>query len=196
MNEKLLEIYRSDFTNSLIHLTRDQTVWKGFDEIDEERKALDVLKLILGEGVIKGGSGFIKGPNKAVCFSEIPLSSIKHYIQPETKESRYRPYGICIRKKSAFRNGARPVIYIPDNECGWIPDDEKWRQVRFEYGEVDFTFEREWRKKGDLDLRNISGFYVICWNPSEVTEFDEIINDDIKTKLLGYLPMKDLIQMF
>ena len=60
MNEKLLEIYRSDFTNSLIHLTRDQTVWKGFDEIDEERKALDVLKLILGEGVIKGGSGFIK----------------------------------------------------------------------------------------------------------------------------------------
>ena len=161
-----------------------------------EQKAFNNLKSILKEGIIKGGFGFIKGPNRAVCFSEIPLSQLKLFAKPEPDKARYRFYGICISKKSAFENGARPVIYLPDDEGEWIPKDEKWRHVRFEYGSVDFTFEREWRKKGDFDLRNVPGFYVICWNPKEKSALKKIINDEIKTKVRGYLPMEHLIQMF
>ena len=38
--------------------------------------------------------------------------------------------------------------------CGghWIPAEERWRHVRYEPPQVDFTHEREWRVPGDLDL--------------------------------------------
>jgi len=195
MNDKLIDIYRPDFTNTLVHLSREQTVLtEGGSRI--EQKAFDNLKSILQDGIIKGGFGFIKGPNKAVCFSEIPLSQLKLFAKLEPEKARYRFYGICISKKAAFENGTRPVIYLPDDEGEWIPKNEKWRHVRFEYGSVDFTLEREWRKKGDLDLRNLPGFYVICWNPKEKSELKKIVNDEIKTKIRGYLPMEHLIQMF
>jgi hypothetical protein len=47
------------------------------------------------------------------------------------------------------------VIYLPDSEAEWIPEDEKWRQLRYEYGSDDWTHEREWRLPGDLDLTKI-----------------------------------------
>ena len=58
MNEKLIDIYRRDFTNSLVHLSRERTVLTDSGKHIEE-KAFDNLKSILKEGVIKGGSGFI-----------------------------------------------------------------------------------------------------------------------------------------
>lgn len=195
MNDKLSDIYRPDFTNSLMHLSRERTTLTDGGDA-EERSAFDNLKSILKEGIIKGGFGYIKGPNKAVCFSEIPLSSLRNFAKPEPEETRYRFYGICISKKTAFETGARPVIYLPDDEGDWIPVNEKWRHVRFEYGSVDFTFEREWRKKDDFDLRKTPGFYVICWNPKETGALKKIINNDIKNKVRGYLPMQHLIQMF
>ncbi len=193
MNEKLLNIYRPDFTKFLLHLTKERIVKK--ENVEEKLKAIDNLKSILSEGIIRGGSGFIKGPNKAVCFSEIPLPSLKFLVKPEPQESRYRYYGICISKKAGFENGARPVIYLPDNEGDWISPDEKWRHVRFEYGNVDFTFEREWRLRGDLDIRNLPGFYIMCWNPKEVGELENIVNDEIKDKVRGFLPMEHVSQM-
>jgi hypothetical protein len=160
------------------------------------KKSFRNLKLILQEGIIKGGLGYIKGPHKAVCFSETPLSFLQFFAKQEPDAARYRFYGICISKKAAFDNGARPVIYLPDDEGDWIPTDEKWRHVRFEYGSVDFTFEREWRKKGDFDLRKTPGFYVICWNPTEAEILNTLINEEIRNKIRGYLPMEHLKQMF
>ncbi|MFT7007646.1 MAG: hypothetical protein ACJAXJ_002175 [Colwellia sp.] len=81
------------------------------------------------------------------------MSSLKNFAsKPEVKEdARYRFYGVAINKKGAFELGARPVIYLPDNEGDWIPQDQKWRHVRYEYDKVDWTHEREWRKKGNLN---------------------------------------------
>ena len=161
--------------------------------------ALDVLCKILKSGIIHGSKkeGYIKGPNAAVCFSECPLSFIKYFASDnEKKGARYRFYGIAISKKAAFENGARPVIYLPDNEGEWIPMDQKWRHVRFEYGNVDWTFEREWRKKGDLDLNQLPGFYVIHWNPSEKIELETNLREDLGKKVRGFLPMEHLNQMF
>jgi hypothetical protein len=80
-----------------------------------------------------------------------------HFANPPSQEiaryPRYRFYGIALSKRAVFEAGGRPVIYLPDGEADWIPAEEKWRHVRFEHGEVDFTHEREWRVPGDLDLK-------------------------------------------
>lgn len=145
--------HRPDITHALIHLTGNRVSAGGL-------KADEALVSILKEGIIKGSGngGFIKGSNSAVCLTEMPLSSVKYYIDDGYSKHKYGYFGIAISKGKGWKAGARPVIYLPDNEACWIPAEEKWRHVQFDYGNVDFTHEREWRVKGDLELR---GFYVI-----------------------------------
>lgn len=193
---------RSDFTDSLVHFTRERTgdLLQADDvsEDDSSFSSLEVLCQILELGKIIGSNnkGFVKGADTAVCFTECPLSAVKLFASaPEVEKAKYRFYGIAISKKAAFNNGARPVIYLPDDEGDWIPTDEKWRHVRFEYGSVDWTFEREWRKKGDLELKDLPGFYILHWCPTEKEALEKSLRTDIRSKVRGYLPMKHLNQM-
>jgi NAD(P)-dependent dehydrogenase (short-subunit alcohol dehydrogenase family) len=91
------------------------------------------------------------------------------------------------------------VIYLPKSEGDWIPPEEKWRQVRYEHGRVDFTHERN-GASGDLDLRKLS-IYVIVWSTSEARELARfrtlvkwgsgsvINNGSIAGHRTGYAPM-------
>jgi hypothetical protein len=106
---------------------------------------------------------------------------------------RYEFYGIAISKSSGFRLGARPVICLPDAEACWIPSDQRWRHVRFEHGQVDFTHEREWRCPNDVDLSQI-GFYVIVWSGSEASEVAQL-NTPVSSNILSVLPMEHLNDM-
>lgn len=99
-----------------------------------------------------------------------------------------------ISKQQGFDLGLRPVIYLPDNEGTWIPDEEKWRHVRFD-STVDYTFEREWRIKKDIKLSEVIGFYILHWNPGEVEILEESLHKAIKDKVRGYLSMEHLNQM-
>lgn len=194
--------FRTDFSNSLVHFTRDrkgEMRQKGVSDDQTCYSALDVLCQILESGKILGSNntGFVKGNQSASCFTECPLSSVKLFATDESDEKgKYRFYGIAISKEAAFKNGARPVIYLPDDEAEWIPPEQKWRHVQFKYGEVDWTFEREWRAKGDFDLKAAPGLYVIHWCPSEQSALQKSLNTNIKGKIRGYLPMKHLNQMF
>jgi hypothetical protein len=196
----LEKIARPDFTNALIHFTRTRKGKrrhfedaKNFEKEDQyENRPLDVLNEILCDGFVRGSNntGFIKGNRTAVCFSEVPLSSVRYFIETE----RYSPYGIAVSKQAAFNVGGRPVIYVPDAEGEWIPAEEKWRQVRFEYGTVDFTHEREWRVPGDLNLQKLPGFYLLVWNPTDAKRLLEI---SAKYKnFRGFLPMEHLLYLF
>jgi hypothetical protein len=200
MASTLEKVARPDFSNALIHFTRGRAGrLRHFERLDEPENVnqekvhpLDVLVEILRDGQLRGSSnaGFIKGDRTAVCFSEVPLSSVRYFI--ETK--RYSPYGIAISKRAAFSMGARPVIYLPDAEGEWIPSEEKWRQVRFEHGTVDFTHEREWRLPGNLNLQKLPGFYLLVWNPTDINCLR-----DISTKyknIRGFLPMEHLLDLF
>ena len=154
---------RPDITRALIHLTGDRTSSEGCS-------AEQALQSILDEGKIRGSgsTGFIKGMNTATCFTEMPLSSLKYFIKTSLAKHKYKYYGIAIPKTKGWAIGARPVIYLPDEEAEWIPPEEKWRHVRFEHdNHIDFTHEREWRCKGDFDLTG-SGIYVIV--PDKDTE--------------------------
>src|SRR6266700_2537061 len=63
---------RPDLTPYLIHLTKNTRV-------DDEFSALANLKSILKAGEIWGSNtskGFIKGPNTAVCFMDVPFQAV------------------------------------------------------------------------------------------------------------------------
>ena len=145
---------RSDISLALIHLTGQRG----------NISALDALIAILREQQIRasGYHGFIKGGQSATCFTEMPLAAVPRLVEHSKKFTKhpYESYGIAVHKSGAFSQGARPVIYLPDNEAGWLPDKERWRHVRFEYGDIDFTHEREWRSPGNFILSQ-EVYYVI-----------------------------------
>jgi hypothetical protein len=175
---------RPDFSQGLVHLTKERG----------DTAAFDVLKEILSSGRLKGSghSGYVKGHRKAVCLSEIPLSSIHHFAGKEDQEeARYRFYGVVLSKKAVFKAGGRPVIYLPDGEADWIPDEQKWRHVRFEHPHVDWTHEREWRVPEHLDLGQFPGIYLLVWTAVEAKEILEF-DFPLKKKLRGVLPMEHL----
>jgi hypothetical protein len=187
----LEKIRRFDLSHALVHLTKRRAREPfGFKT---EASAFQVLKEILQARKIEAGLGYVKGNQPVVCLSEIPLSALHGFAARSTQDApfpRYEFYGIAISKYMGFRLGARPVIYLPDAEAGWIPSDQKWRHVRFEHGQVDWTHEREWRCPGDVDLGQI-GFYVIVWSAEEASELVKLNLSNV----LGVLPMEHLGEM-
>lgn len=137
---------RPDLTPYLIHLT------KG----NEKHSGLENLESILKAGIIKGTDSYIKGTRKAACFMDIPFVSLK-YVCSEDNKRRYEPYGVVIRKTTAYDRGARPVLYLSSSECADLGitkrnlPDELWRIVTLESSNkkgiwgVNWMHEREWR---------------------------------------------------
>lgn len=190
---------RPDFTNALIHFTRGRKSQTRHWESGYSKgattlvPAMNVLKEIYTAGVIRGStteSGFIKGFHTAVCLSEVPLSGIRYFAGEGEK---YEFYGVAISKRSAFKEGVRPVIYLPDSEGDWIPAEQRWRHVRFEPPTIDHTWEREWRKKGDLELKNVVGCYFFVWSPEERRDLLALTTP--LTNVRGVLCMNHLFDM-
>ncbi|UVM20039.1 hypothetical protein [Pseudomonas wadenswilerensis] len=149
-------IERPDLSPFLIHLTKNT-------KADDGCSAFDNLVRILKTGKIWGSTkekGFIKGPNKAACFMDVPFSALKYILNSSNTKSdspRYEPYGIIVSKTFAHRNGCRPVMYLSNEELRKIniPNEELWRVVRLEGvdGEgINWVHEREWRRKGHFSL--------------------------------------------
>lgn len=146
---------RPDLTPYIIHLTKNTRRKDSFS-------AFDNLVHILKTGEIWGSdnSGFIKGPNTAACFMDVPFAALKYVLNPRDsnpQHPRYEPYGVVTTKKYAYRHGCRPVLYLSDNETRQlkIQNSEKWRVVRFEVnddGWMSWLHEREWRCRGDFAL--------------------------------------------
>jgi hypothetical protein len=135
-------VIRGDISDRLIHLTRDF----------EDKTAKQRFHDILSSQRLKGGNTDVRGPFKCICFSETPISSIAQLIARQSKEMRYSSYGFMFAKEYLFGLGARPVIYEPEKEYHLLPDEIKYRHVRFELSSnkiTDLTWEREWRLKSD-----------------------------------------------
>lgn len=85
----------------------------------------------------------------SVCFTEAPLLSLPGggLVNPENY-SRYAPFGVIFDKNWIFDKGGRPVIYQPDVDFNLLPEELRWRHVRYEPTSdkvIDWTWEREWR---------------------------------------------------
>lgn len=153
---------RRDITNSLIHITGDRLAQGGVS-------AEDALCSIIRDKVIRSSasSGYIRDGHRATCFTEMPLSSLKLFVDGHSGSKRFSYYGIAMARKSGWDGGARPVIYLPKTEAQWIPHGETWRHVTLEHGTIDWTHEREWRCKGDLAM---GGFGVYAIVPDQAAE--------------------------
>lgn len=134
----LTVVPRNDISGKLVHFTSGPTREDAFarlSRIVEERRLL-------------GGNGMIRGGYRCVCFTEAPLASLPGGLVNPDAYSRYQPFGVIFDKAHVFARGGRPVIYQGDGEYHVLPEEMKWRHVRYEpHAEppVDFCWEREWR---------------------------------------------------
>lgn len=92
----------------------------------------------------------IRGGYPCVCFTEAPLLAVANGFAPRLPANRYAPFGLMFDKTWVFARGGRPVIYESDHEFSDLPEQLRWRHVRYEpFGPapIDFTWEREWRMR-------------------------------------------------
>jgi hypothetical protein len=131
---------RVDTSEFLVHFTKGDNARNDFASI-------------VNSAELRGGTGYIKGNFRCVCFTEAPLHALQDILMhPSDHCFKYAPYGIIVKKTWLFQHGGRPVIYQPDSEFADLPEAAKWRHVRYEPNAtppVDFTWEREWRVQLD-----------------------------------------------
>jgi hypothetical protein len=137
-------VIRDDLSNKLIHLVRGDTVEDAFGR----------LQAILDEGQLRGGNGFIRGGYNCVCFTESPIGKLGYVLaSPDRANMRYQPFGVMLDKTFVYNEGGRPVIYQPEEDYTRLPEDLRYRHVRFDLSNadapVDHTWEREWRIRTD-----------------------------------------------
>jgi hypothetical protein len=130
---------RPDTSDKLTHFTAGATA-----ELAYQR-----LRTIMTEGRVIGHGDRIRGNYRCVCFTEAPLVSLENGLVNPSVYSRYSPFGVIFDKDWIFAQGGRPVVYQPDAEYDLLPQDLRWRHMRYEPGVVDFTWEREWRIQCD-----------------------------------------------
>lgn len=137
---------RPDISDKLVHFT------SGASEDD----AFTNLCSIIQDGAIRGSDGMIKGGYRCVCFTEAPLAALGRGLLNLSAFSSYQPFGVIYDKTHVYRQGGRPVIYQSDEEFFVLPDELRWRHMRYEpivippaEHPTDFTWEREWRVRCD-----------------------------------------------
>lgn len=186
---------RPDLSRYLIHLTKNT-------KAEDKYSAFDNLVSMLKKGEIWGSDkkkGFIKGSNKATCFMDVPISSLKYIFNDENsnpENPRYEPFGILVSKKQGYKRGCRPVLYLSNNEIKTlrIPSLEQWRVVRLEVNGtkwISWMHEREWRCKGDFRLpENILGVFVKnTKNAEKLTKLIQSHPKDFKIKPKSIIPL-------
>lgn len=166
------------------------------------------LVKILQTGNIRGsenkkGKGYIKGPNPAACFMDVPFYALKYILNAQDSDPddpRYEAFGIFVIKKNAYKKGCRPVLYLSNKELTklGIPKDEWWRVVRFEAGGkswISWLHEREWRSKGDYPLSRNPG--VLVKNSNYVQKLRKLLDDEpekFKVRPRAIIPLTILCQ--
>ena|SRR5436305_5885744 len=134
---------RFDISDKLIHFT-------GAGECVDD--AFARWSAILRNGKLLASGRMIRGSYRCVCFTEAPLAAFTPAFVAQFPFARYSQFGLMFEKNWIFERGGRPVIYQPDSDFDLLPEDLRWRHVRFEpTGEriIDWTWEREWRVPGE-----------------------------------------------
>lgn len=187
---------RPDLSPYLLHFTKNT-------EGKDSYTAFDNLCNILETGKIWGSKGFIRGPNKASCFIDVPFMSLKYvFTKDNTKHDRprYEPYGILVGKRFAYRKGARPVLYLSNEETRRlkIPREEWWRVVKLYVDNsgnwISWLHEREWRKKGDVSLPN-EAIPALVKTTKEAKQLSKLIEKkEYKCKPCSVIPLEIVCQ--
>ncbi|MBZ5212764.1 DUF2971 domain-containing protein [Bacillus paralicheniformis] len=197
---------RTDMTTYLTHLTRKNV--GGREDFPKDK--LEVLiKILTDKKLIASGKGFINSGEPVVCLQDVPFYGVSQNVKHEMEHKRllgdrirYEPLGIALHKTYVFRKGGRPVIYekptIKDGKKTFpdIPSDLLWRIVSLDLSEdeafTDWTHEREWRVKGDLEFE-LEDVYVILPDTYMYKEFTEKVDSQILKEIRGVIVLEGLM---
>ena len=141
---------RPDLSPYLIHFT------SGNDD-----EAFESLVSILETKTIQQSNYKCYGQHIS-CYTETPIQSIQTAggFVNWTNYTNYSQFGILLRKEDLYNLDTRPVFNCAEKFHEDFPKHLKWRCKKFEPKftdkSTDFAWEREWRKIGDLDLRQIN----------------------------------------
>ncbi len=129
-------------SDKLIHFTSGESQDDAFAR----------LRTIIGERRLIAGNRMVRGAYRCVSFTEAPIEAFVDAFVRQFPFTRYSQFGLMFYKSWVDDHGGRPVIYQPDTDFGILPEELRWRHVR--YGPtadqvIDFTWEREWRMRRD-----------------------------------------------
>ena len=163
-----------------------------FTRASRGHSAIDNLVSIMTDCIVRGARRMIRGDHRAVCMFDIPISELRSILVRENRR-RYEPFGIAVDRRYAFKQGARPVIYLPWVEAkGIVAPQEHWRVVSMDIDRnppIDWTHEREWRLRGDLALSPESCVALVSgWR--DVDDIFERFNG--RPPCAGVIPLRDL----
>ncbi len=170
----------------LTHCTRrqngpwpDQTKESYLDELIAGRTCVDHSALAALSRIIRlqrliATARTIRGGFSVVSFTVVSVPELYrlHVFRPHLGRWDFEPYGICIRRNWLERLGARPVRY---------GSDELWNQLSardrpfFQLDAaneanrraIQWSFEREWRHLGDVELGQCPKDAALVFVPSE-----------------------------
>jgi hypothetical protein len=194
---------RSDMSCYVTHLTRASS---GNGETGYQ-SGIDHLLQILREKKIRGShniSGFINGAEPAVCFQDMPLNGVSQNVLHEQMyredlggKTRYEANGLSFTKGFIFEKGGRPVFYEKTHVAKKIlPKEEWWRIVNFDLSNknrvIDWTHEREWRVKGDIEFEYEHAFILVA-NDQLYREFISKAEHEILENIRGITVLQHVL---
>src|SRR5947209_5814229 len=108
---------RLDFSRFFVHLTRDDrgtdknggTAESNFLRILEERQILNVRPHCLHGAKIPDEQCELF---KVACFTETPLTEIKHLVGIPKRQVNLEPYGFVFLREFLIRKGAQQATYV------------------------------------------------------------------------------------
>jgi len=216
---------RSDLSQFLIHLTKEGRYrryypgWvRGHRYNDVIVRAEPSLQRILANQVIEARSpyGYFKlkidyptqvrgGVDpawvKSVCFSESPLSEIKHFYEAVVvKRNEYKKFGLGFWQEQVRVAGGNPVLYVDSRNQPLLTsldsmvgaNAQSFQSIMPFYdtfgplvlhpnsptGYSDFRWEREWRYHGDFNFQWEDVAFGIC-PANQIKQYEALAKNKI-----------------
>lgn len=137
-----------DLPGTLVHFTGRPRSSDDHPPAHAHGTAEDRLVGILREGKIRGSVPY-RQSQAVVCLGE-PSDAARRVLLRDGIGPRgpYEPWALQLDREALIAAGARPVLYLSDEELlatDGMPARFRGRRVRYEPGSADWLHEREWR---------------------------------------------------
>jgi hypothetical protein len=172
---------REDVSRFMVHLTRDDrrdysnggSARRNLSDILHEQRIRAISPHCTFNRKIEKLPETIARRFRTTCFTETPLNQVHLLVRDiPGRRIKLEPYGICFRKDFIVEKGGQPALYINEYDGNtWLREcvdklfevsvtdtqvvKPLWRILPFVnsmHEGYDFSWEREWRIRGDLQF--------------------------------------------